>query len=184
MFKLLYPHEYVESVFAIDYEKLYRMGYKGVIFDIDNTLVHHGEDATEEVEQLFKTIHAIGLKTLLLSNNDKERIESFITNIDSIYICDAQKPNTENYYKAIEALKIRKEEAVMVGDQIFTDVYGANRSGIVNILVKYMRYEDEKKIGIRRNMEKIILKSYHFNKLYQNRIGDILIKGGDSNAFE
>jgi len=46
MFRLFYPYEYVESVFTIDYNKLYSLGYRGIIFDIDNTLVHHGEDST------------------------------------------------------------------------------------------------------------------------------------------
>ena len=63
MLKKFYPYEYVESVFSIDYQKLYDKGYKGVIFDIDNTLVHHGEDSTREVNELFKVIQNIGLKS-------------------------------------------------------------------------------------------------------------------------
>lgn len=173
MFKIFYPYEYAESVFSIDYNKLYNMGYRGVIFDIDNTLVHHGEDSTKEIDELFRVIQGIGLKTLLLSNNDDERIQRFLKNIDSLYICDAQKPEITNYLKAIEMLDISKKEAVFIGDQIFTDIYGANKSGIDNILVKYLRYEDETKIGIRRNLEKIILKFYSLNKSCQNRIGDI-----------
>ncbi len=86
MFKMFYPYEYAESVFAIDYHKLYTLGYRGVIFDIDNTLVHHGEDSTKEVDQLFREIHKAGLKTLLLSNNDTERIERFLANIHSIFL--------------------------------------------------------------------------------------------------
>lgn len=173
MLKILYPYEYAKSVFSIDYEKLYRMGYKAVLFDIDNTLVHHGEDSTGEVDALFSAIHDIGLKTLLLSNNTEERIQRFLRNIDSPYIHDAGKPETAGFLRAVEMLGIKKEEAVVIGDQIFTDIYGANRSGIDNILVEYMRYEDEKKIGIRRNLEKIILKLYGLNKSCQHRIGDI-----------
>ena len=97
MFKIFYPYEYVESVFSIDYNKLYNKGYKGIIFDIDNTLVHHGDDSTKEIDDLFKTIQGIGLKTLLLSNNSEKRIKRFIKNIDTLYICDAEKPNTKNY---------------------------------------------------------------------------------------
>lgn len=176
MFKVFYPYEYAESVFSIDYNKLYSKGYRGVIFDIDNTLVHHGEDSTPEVDELFQIIHRAGLKTLLLSNNDEERIQRFLKNIDSLYICDADKPHTANYLKAVKMLHIKKKEAVFIGDQIFTDIYGANRSGIDNILVKYLRYDDETKIGIRRNLEKIILKLYSLNKSCQHRIGDIYKK--------
>jgi predicted HAD superfamily phosphohydrolase YqeG len=54
MLKLLYPFEYVDSVFSIDYKKLYELGYRGIMFDIDNTLTHHGEDSTKEVDNLWK----------------------------------------------------------------------------------------------------------------------------------
>lgn len=175
MFKMLYPYEYVESVFSIDYNKLYDKGYRGIIFDIDNTLVPHGKDSTTEIDDLFKALNTIGFKTLLLSNNDEKRIKRFIKNIDSLYICDAQKPKTANYYKAIEMMNIKKEEALFIGDQIFTDILGANRSGISNILVKYIRPKNETKIGKRRSLEKVILKLYQKSKSYQNRIGDIHI---------
>ena len=56
MLKKFYPYEYVDSVFEIDYEGLYQNGFKGLIFDIDNTLVHHGDDSTEEIDKLFETI--------------------------------------------------------------------------------------------------------------------------------
>lgn len=177
MFKAFYPYEYVESVFAIDYEKLFKKGYKAVIFDIDNTLVPHGKDSTAEVDELFKQIHGIGLKTLLLSNNDEERITRFLKNIDSLYICDAEKPKTENYLKAVKLLGVKKEEVVFIGDQIFTDIYGANKSGIDNILVEFIGAKVETKIGIRRNLEKIILKFYRMNKSCQQRIGDIHKEG-------
>lgn len=173
MFKKFYPFEYVESVYALDYLKIYNLGYRAVIFDIDNTLVHHGEDATEEIEQLFKEIHKCGLKTLLLSNNSDERILRFIKNIDTLYISLADKPSTKGYFKALEVLKIKKEEALFVGDQIFTDILGANKCGMDNVLVKYMRYDTEKKIGIKRNLEKIVLWFYKFSP-FRNRIGDIL----------
>lgn len=176
MFKLFYPYEYVDSVFAIDYNKLYKNGYRGIIFDIDNTLVHHGDDSTKEIDNLFKTIQSMGFKTLLLSNNNEERVKRFLKNIDSLYICDADKPNVTNYLKAIEMMNIKKEEAVFVGDQIFTDILGANKSNIASILVKFIRLESETKIGKRRHIENMILKFYKKNKNLQNRLGGICIK--------
>lgn len=174
MFQVFYPYDYVDSVFSIDYSKLYDKGYKGIIFDIDNTLVHHGDDSTEKVDELFKNIQDIGLKTLVLSNNNEERVKRFLTNIDSLYICDADKPKVDNYLKAVEMLEIDKNEAVYIGDQIFTDILGANRSGIPNLLVKFIREEGETKIGKRRQLEKVILKFYNNNKNYQHRFGDII----------
>ena len=84
MLKNFYPYEYVEDVFSIDYNKLYNKGYRGIIFDIDNTLVPHGKSSTEEIDELFKNIHKIGFKTLLLSDNGEKRINKFIENIDTI----------------------------------------------------------------------------------------------------
>lgn len=173
MLRMFYPYEYAESVFALDYQKIYRMGYRGLIFDIDNTLVHHGEDATSEIEELFRSIQRIGLKTLLLTNNDESRTKRFLKNMESLYLCDAHKPDTEGYLKAVDMLGIQKKQALFIGDQLFTDIYGANKSGIDSILVRYMRYENETKIGIKRNLEKWVLKLYAFDKSCQNRIGDI-----------
>lgn len=173
MLSVLYPYEYVDSVFVIDYKKLYENGYKAIIFDIDNTLVHHGDDSTEEVDELFRYIQSLGLKTFILSNNSDARIKRFLKNIECDYIYDAQKPNTENYIKAVERLGVKKEEAIFVGDQVFTDIYGANKSGIPSILVKFIRQPGETKIGIRRNVEKIILKLYSWSKRYQKRLGGV-----------
>ena len=135
MICLLFPFEYVDSVFSIDYEKLVQKGYKGIIFDIDMTLVPHGADSTKEIDELFKTIHSAGLKTLLLTNNSEERVKRFIKNIDTLYLCDADKPDVKGYLQAVEMLGIQKNETVFVGDQIFIDIYGANRCGIASILV-------------------------------------------------
>ena len=178
MFKIFYPHEYIDSVFFIDYKKLYNMGFRGIIFDVDNTLVHHGEEPTKEVEKLFQTIHDMGLSTVILSDGSEERIKRFAKKINTPYIHNANKPSVANCLKAVRMLGVKKEEAVVIGDQILKDIYGANKSGIVSILVRYMRYEHEKKIGMRRNIENVILKFYAFNKRYHNRIGDIYTRGG------
>ena len=90
MLERWYPTAHVPSVFAIDYEKLAALGYKGILFDIDNTLVHHGDDSTPEVDALFRHIHSLGLKTLLLSDNSAVRIERFNRNIRTLFIGQAR----------------------------------------------------------------------------------------------
>lgn len=162
MFKLIYPYAYLDSVFDIDYEKLCDMGYKAIIFDIDSTLVPHGGDATAEIDELFGQIHKLGLKTLLLSNNSEERIQTFNQNINSLYIPMANKPYKPNYLKAIEMLEVSNDEVVLVGDQLFTDILGANLCGIKSILVKYLLHEHEYElaIGKKRKVEKFLLKFY------------------------
>lgn len=178
MFKNFYPYEYAENVFCIDYNKLYKKGYKGIIFDIDNTLVHHGDDSTPEIDCLFKEIHDVGLKTLLLTDNNEERVKRFMKNIDSMYICEAQKPCVEAYNKAIKMMGINKKEAICIGDQIFKDILGANKSGIPSILVQFIRLKEEKKIGKRRQVEKVILWFYKKNRRFRHRLGDIRKREG------
>lgn len=178
MLRLFYPCEYLDSVFQIDYEKLRAKGYKAVIFDIDNTLVRHGYESNARVDALFEEIHNIGLKTLLLSNNSRERIEEFLENIDSLYIHEANKPLPKNYLKAVKMLEVKKSEAVFIGDQVFTDIFGANLSGIDSILVKYLRDPDETYIGKRRELEKLILGFYEKSRSRRRGIGDIIKKEG------
>jgi HAD superfamily phosphatase (TIGR01668 family) len=171
---MLYPYDYVEDIYSISYEKLYKKGYRALIFDIDNTLVHHGDSSNPKIDKFFKDIQKIGFKTLLLSDNSKERIEEFIKNIDTLYINSAHKPNKEGFLKAINLLNIEKEKIIVIGDQVFNDILGANKCGIPNILVQYLRYDNEKKIGKKRTLEKIILKFYLKSNKYQKRFGDIL----------
>lgn len=164
-----YPDDYVESVFAIDYERLYAMGFRGLVFDIDNTLVPHGADSTAEVDELFQHIHAVGLKTLLLSNNSEARVLRFKANIDSLYIYDAHKPDPASFAKAVEMLGLRQSEVLVVGDQVFIDILGANSCGLASILVKYIGYYRKEKKGIRRNVEKIILRCYRHSRKHNQR---------------
>ena len=178
MFKLFYPYEYVDSVFSIDYDKLYSLGYRAIIFDLDNTLVHHGDDSNEEIDRFFSDIRCIGFKTLILTNNDEERVKRFLKNIDSLYICDACKPDVAGYERAVEMLGFNKEQIVYMGDQIFVDILGSNRCGIPSILVKFIRIDGERKIGKKRYLEYLILFFYKNKRKYFNRIGKIL-KGDD-----
>lgn len=177
MLKELYPYDYADSVFNIDYEELYCKGYKGIVFDIDNTLVHHGDNSTPEIDELFRKIHNIGLKTVLLTNNDEERVKRFIKNIDTEYICDADKPDPTGYKKAAEKMGIKISEAVAVGDQMFIDILGANRCGMASILVHYITLPEETKIGKKRYIEKAVLFLYKHNKKYRQRFGKIIKKG-------
>ena len=150
------------------------------MFDIDNTLVHHGDPSTKEVDALFQKLHRMGWKTLLLTNNDQERVERFIQNIHTLYLCDAEKPDPSSYQKAIEQLNLPKQTVICIGDQIFTDILGANRSGIASILVKFIQIDGETKIGKRRYLERLILKFYRHNPFCRDRLGNIYLKEEDT----
>ena len=182
LLRLFFPYEYVDSVFALDYEKLYQLGYRGLLLDIDNTLVLHGADSNAAVDELFRRIHRAGLKTLLLSNNSEERILRFLAHIDSPYLAEADKPSPAGYLRALEMLQIPKEQAIVIGDQIFTDIYGANRCGIHSILVRFLRREGERKIGKRRWVEKFLLLCYRLDRPSRHRLGPIVKEGGAPHA--
>ena len=82
----IFPSTLANSVFTIDYKKIKCLGYKAIIFDIDSTLVPHGNDTNKEIENLFKYLHELGIKTLLLSNNSEKRISTFNRNINTLFI--------------------------------------------------------------------------------------------------
>ena len=184
MLKLLYPGYYAKSVFTIDYPKLYAMGYRGLIFDIDNTLVPHGEPSVPEVDELFRRIHAIGFQTILLSDNSEARVTSFMENIDGQYICLAGKPHPASFLKAVEMLGMPTEQVLCIGDQVFMDILGANRAGIESILVRFIGYDTIKHIGKRRQAEKVILWFYRHNRRLYDHLGSIEITGGEHGEKE
>ena len=77
------------------------------------------------------------------------------------------------YLKALSTLDVTNEQAIFIGDQIFTDVFGANRARIKSILVKFIRLPNETNFGKRRKAEQIVLNRY-FKSKYTHRLGDVL----------
>lgn len=158
--KFLYPDFYYKSVNEIPFAKLKEMGIKALIFDIDNTLTMHGERGNIENIKFFDFLKKEGFKCLVMSNNKKERVEEFATYVDVSYIYDAKKPLKKSYLKALDILKVHKKEVIFIGDQLFTDVLGANLFGIKSILVSPISEKEEIQIVFKRSLEKIILKFY------------------------
>ena len=155
-----YPDEYLDSTYVIDFDALYRAGYRGVIFDIDNTLVPHGAPADERARALFCHLKEIGFDCCLLSNNQLPRIELFNHDIHVKFIENAHKPSVKNYRKAMQMMGTNTGNTLFVGDQLFTDVYGARRTGIYSILVKPINPKEEIQIVLKRYLEKIVLWFY------------------------
>lgn len=160
MLEKFYPDEYLDSAYDINYEEFYEKGYRGVIFDIDNTLVPHGAPADERAKDLFARLKAIGYSCCLLSNNQRPRVEMFNREIQVNFIENAHKPSRKNYRKAMELMKTREKNTLFVGDQLFTDVYGAKRTGIYSILVKPIHPKEEIQIVLKRYLERIVLHFY------------------------
>lgn len=160
MFKIFYPRRIADSAYVIDYKKLYEEGYRGLIFDIDNTLVEHGADADQRAKDLFRELKRIGFQMCLISNNQEARVKRFNQDIKVNYIYNAHKPAKANYIKATKIMKTKINNTVFIGDQLFTDVFGANRIGMMTYLVKPVGPKEEIQIVIKRYFERIVLHFY------------------------
>lgn len=160
MLQSFYPKEYIKSTYAIDFEKYRAKGYRAVIFDIDNTLVEHGAPADERSIALIEKLKLLGYQIMLLSNNKEPRVKMFNDAVHVKYIYKAGKPGMKNYRAAMEMMGSDENTTLFVGDQLFTDVWGANRAGIYSILVQPIDKKEEIQIVLKRYLEKIVLFFY------------------------
>ncbi len=160
MFRCFYPTVYVSSAYAVDFSTLYQKGYRGLILDIDNTLVEHGAPPNEKAAAFFDDLQKIGFRSCILSNNHEPRVKSFAESVKSDYIFDAGKPSVKGYKEAMKRCGTRKEHTLFMGDQLFTDIFGANRTGIRSILVKPIKKDPEFQIKLKRLGEKLVMPFY------------------------
>jgi len=160
LFQRFYPKEYSDSVYRIDFQALYKKGFRGILFDIDNTLVPHNAPADERSRALLGRLHAMGFATCLISNNQESRVKPFGQALNTTYVYKANKPSRKGYLEGMKRMGTTLRTTLFVGDQIFTDVYGANRTGLYSILVKPMNPKEEIQIILKRYLEKIVLFFY------------------------
>jgi HAD superfamily phosphatase (TIGR01668 family) len=161
LLKRFFPSEYVDSIHEIDYDKLFKNGYRGIMFDVDNTLVPYDmEHPNDEIIDLFIKLKEIGFQVALVSNNNEVRITKFNEKLGVYAIHKALKPMTRNLKKAMQELKTNKKNTVLVGDQIFTDIYGGNRLKLKTILVVPISDKEEWITKIKRSTEKRIINAY------------------------
>ena len=132
-----------------------------MIYDVDNTLVPHGAPADERAKALFARLHEIGFSALILSNNKEPRVKSFAQDVRyADYIFKANKPSAKGYREAMRRMGTAPETTLFIGDQLFTDVWGAKNAGIRSILVKPIHPKEEIQIIFKRQLEKIVLYFY------------------------
>lgn len=134
----LIPRGYYASVTDLKPEALKAKGIRLILADLDNTLVAYGvPEPTADIVAWKDALHAAGIELFLLSNSRKPtRASHFATALGIPYQGHSGKPKRGGYFKALERMNCRPEETIMVGDQIFTDTLGANRAGIVPLLIK------------------------------------------------
>ncbi len=157
------PDKYLKSVYQIDYQALKDAGIKMILFDLDNTIVPiNAKLPSKKLKDLFEDIKSIGLKPVIMSNSGKKRVEPFK---DELYVdaaCSSLKPLSYKYKKIMNMYNLKASELAAVGDQLLTDVFGANKLGITTILVNPISTSDFKITSINRFFERIILR--HFAK--------------------
>ncbi|MBK3493358.1 YqeG family HAD IIIA-type phosphatase [Viridibacillus sp. YIM B01967] len=137
------PKEFVTSVYQITPDKLKQLGVRGIITDLDNTLVEWDRpDATEKLIEWLKTIRDAGIKVMIVSNNGELRVKAFADPLELPYICKARKPLSKGFKQALMELNLKPQEVIMVGDQMLTDVLGGNRIHVHTILVKPVAQSD------------------------------------------
>lgn len=161
MFKKFYPTKYYESAYSIDFQELYEKGYRGLLTDVDNTLVEHGAPSTEKSETFFRTLRQIGWKTCIISNNHEARVRPFAKACESLYVFDAGKPSRKGYTQGMRLMGTDTDNTLFLGDQIFTDILGANRSGLKSILVKPVK-TDHKILILMKRVGETLIKFFYF----------------------
>lgn len=139
----LYPNAYFKKVEDITIEFLIKNKIKVLLLDVDNTLIDYNKNIEQSVIDWAKNLKGQGIKLYILSNtNDKQKVEKVANKIDIPYQHFAMKPLKRGFLKVQKILKEKPEAIAVVGDQIFTDIVGGNRSKMFTILVDPIAKKD------------------------------------------
>ena len=142
-------------------EFLSEIGVKGIILDIDNTLEpYENESPGAHVVAWLDSLKAAGIKAAIVSNNGKGRVELFNKDISLPAYYKAKKPFKKNLYRAMEAMNTSPEETILMGDQVFTDVWAAHNAKIRAILVPPIKDKTDIFTRFKRLLERPVLKKY------------------------
>jgi HAD superfamily phosphatase (TIGR01668 family) len=158
LFEKFLPNLRVDSVFDIDLDKLYAEGYRGIITDLDNTLVGAKEpSATPELTLWFEKVKKAGFKLVIVSNNKFTRVSMFASPLNIEFVHKARKPFGTPFRRAMQIMGLTPEQTIVVGDQLVTDVFGGNRQGLNTVLVLPISIADEGfGTRINRRLERIV----------------------------
>ncbi|OOE13693.1 YqeG family HAD IIIA-type phosphatase [Fictibacillus arsenicus] len=158
MLKHFLPDQHVQNILDITPEMLVERGVKGIITDLDNTLVEWDRpEATPELIKWFTSIKEKGILITIVSNNTQHRVKSFSDPVGIPFIYSARKPMTKAFKRALKDMKLKNQEVVVIGDQLLTDVLGGNRIGLHTILVVPVASSDGFFTRFNRKIERIIL---------------------------
>jgi HAD superfamily phosphatase (TIGR01668 family) len=163
--KFFYPDEFIDSIANINYDALYDKDIRGLIFDIDNTIVAYNVfEVSDIIVDLFGALIKKGFTICLLSNNKRHRVSYFgeLLNIKAFHT--ALKPTQFGLRRAIKSLSLPKNQLAIIGDQIFTDVLCGKIQKIYTVLVEPIAMQNSFVDKLKRKLELSILKTYTTNK--------------------
>lgn len=164
---LVLPSNYLPSIYHIDYNKLKKNNIDTLLFDIDNTVAKVDDlKVPKETIKLFNNLKQ-NFKILLISNNHKERVKPVAEYLDVKALWDADKPEKKAYDKALKMLNSSKENAVAIGDQILSDIVGANKYKIKSILVDQLAKENNIQTGLAQKLQKYMIKKLSKQNLFK-----------------
>lgn len=156
----LIPKFYYKTIYEIDLDQLWDMGIRGVIVDLDNTLVAHNDpQVTPGLVNWIATVKQKGFGLVIVSNNNDNRVKKFGTIVDLLFVSAANKPLKSGFFKAVSHMGLKLGQVAVVGDQIFTDIWGGNRCGMVTILVDPIWEKEGLLIRLKRILERNVRKN-------------------------
>jgi len=159
MYKKLCPDMRVHSIYQIDLDKLRAMGIRGIIFDLDNTLIEWDNDRpAPEMIAWIQKVKDSGFLVCLLSNNTSYRVERIALQLNVPFFAPARKPLLPAFHRALKSLGLCPVDTAMVGDQLFTDVLGGNRLGMYTIWVTPMSSKEFFGTRITRAIERVVVR--------------------------
>lgn len=158
---LFYPHIMLHRVQQLSPEGLRRAGIRGILLDVDNTLSPHGapEPAPEAMEWIQK-MKREGFLLCIVSNNTEERVAPFAGKLGLAFSAIAGKPLPFGFCRATARLGLSRQQVLAVGDQLFTDICGANLAGIRSALVEPIEPEHTLRFRLKRRLERPILRRF------------------------
>jgi HAD superfamily phosphatase (TIGR01668 family) len=154
-----------ERVTEITPEFLRSLGAKALLLDVDNTLATYTSHTPSPGS--LEWVHAMGdagFRMIIISNNYKKRVKSFGVKFGLDTLCFAIKPLPVGYLRAARRLKVKPQECVIIGDQIFTDIVGANLCGMKSVLLTPMEEEEGFTFKARRALEKGLREKFRNRK--------------------
>lgn len=164
---LITPQNYVENIKEIKYETLKKNGIENLVFDIDNTIMPVNEImVTQDLKDFFNKLKK-DFTICLLSNNDKQRVHPVAKILQVKEIENAHKPTEEAYEKLRQTIEIKKNNTIMIGDQMLTDIFFGNKFNLYTILVEPFKRKYDFKTGTNRILQNILMKKIKTLKRYQ-----------------